>query len=78
MLINVFFSHRRTWYRKFRAALNACATLDEIERLLRVKVERWRDKTPRPMDEEDEDESDCDEELTHTEIVEDFGSLFLE
>jgi tRNA-dihydrouridine synthase 1 len=72
MLINVFFSHRRTWYRKFRAALSACTTLDPIEKLLRVKVERWRSRPPGPIGE------DSDEELIHIEVVEDLGSLFLD
>lgn len=68
-----FQCHRRPWFRKFRPALSACKTLDEVERLLRVKVERWRGRVPRPLDEED----DSDEE-NQVEIVEDFGSLFLE
>lgn len=66
-------SHRRPWYRKFRPALSACKTLDDVERLLRVKVERWRGRAPRPVDEENE----SDEE-SQVEVVEDFGSLFLE
>ncbi|KAJ7913880.1 t-diRNAhydrouridine synthase [Mycena leptocephala] len=65
--------HRRPWYRKFRPALSACKTLDDVERLLRVKVERWRGRAPRPVDEE----NDSDEE-SQVEVVEDFGSLFLE
>jgi len=32
---------RRPWFNKFRAALNRCQTLDDIERLL-SKVQRWR------------------------------------
>ncbi|KAJ6495409.1 FMN-linked oxidoreductase [Mycena sanguinolenta] len=67
-----FQCHRRPWYRKFRSALNTCTTLDDLERLLRVKVERWRGRVPRPMDEDDSDEEG------QIEIVEDFGSLFLE
>jgi tRNA-dihydrouridine synthase 1 len=53
--------------------LSACKTLDDVERLLRVKVERWRGRAPRPVDEE----NDSDEE-SQVEVVEDFGSLFLE
>ncbi|KAJ7255873.1 FMN-linked oxidoreductase [Mycena haematopus] len=67
-----FQCHRRPWYRKFRSALSACTSLDELERLLRIKVERWRGRLPRPMDEDDSDEKG------QIEIVEDFGSLFLE
>ncbi|KAI0644800.1 FMN-linked oxidoreductase [Trametes meyenii] len=37
---------RRPWYSKFRAALGRCGSLDEIETLLRVKVQRWRGLTP--------------------------------
>jgi len=33
---------RRPWYPKFRAALNHCETLEEIETLLRRKVAKWR------------------------------------
>ncbi|KAF7344411.1 FMN-linked oxidoreductase [Mycena sanguinolenta] len=53
-----FQCHRRPWYHKFRSALNACTTLDDLERLLRVKVERWRGRVPRPMDEDDSDDED--------------------
>jgi hypothetical protein len=67
-------SHRRPWYRKFRSALNACQTLDDVDRLLRVKVERWRGRAPRLVD-ADEDQSEEEKEAV---IVEDFGSLFLE
>ncbi|KAJ6595572.1 FMN-linked oxidoreductase [Mycena vulgaris] len=69
-----FQCHRRPWYRKFRPALNACKTLDEVDRLLRVKVERWRGRVPK-LAEADEDPSDEENEV---EVVEDFGSLFLE
>ena len=40
-------SGRRPWYAKFRNALTACKSLDEIELLLKRKVERWRGQTPR-------------------------------
>jgi hypothetical protein len=35
-------SKRRPWFPKFRTKLGQCATLDEIEALLRVKARRWR------------------------------------
>ncbi|KAJ6459725.1 t-diRNAhydrouridine synthase [Mycena vitilis] len=69
-----FQCQRRPWYRKFRPALSACKTLDDVERLLRLKVERWRGRAPRPVDEEE----DCSDEDSEVEVVEDFGSLFLE
>ncbi|KAI0737241.1 FMN-linked oxidoreductase [Daedaleopsis nitida] len=33
---------RRPWFGQFRAALGRCGTVEEIEQLLRVKVQRWR------------------------------------
>ncbi|KAF8205446.1 FMN-linked oxidoreductase [Mycena galopus ATCC 62051] len=68
-----FQCHRRSWYRKFRTALSTCATLDEIETLLRIKVERWRGRVPRPLGEEEDSDGGGP-----VEIVDDFGSLFLE
>ncbi|KAJ7691600.1 FMN-linked oxidoreductase [Mycena rosella] len=70
-----FQCHRRPWYRKFRPALSACKTLDDVDRLLRVKVERWRGRAPRLVDDEDEDHSDGEKDA---ELVEDFGSLFFD
>ncbi|KAJ4490156.1 t-diRNAhydrouridine synthase [Lentinula aciculospora] len=35
---------RRPWSNKLRSALNACTNLDDIEHLLRIKVQRWRGK----------------------------------
>ncbi|TBU40847.1 FMN-linked oxidoreductase [Dichomitus squalens] len=37
---------RRSWFNKFRAALGRCDTIDAIEKLLRVKVQRWRGLPP--------------------------------
>ncbi|KAJ7104450.1 t-diRNAhydrouridine synthase [Mycena belliarum] len=71
-----FQCHRRPWYRKFRPALGACKTLDDVERLLRVRVERWRGRTPRPLD--DDEEEDLSDGPDACDVVEDFGSLFLE
>ncbi|KAJ3783473.1 FMN-linked oxidoreductase [Lentinula aff. detonsa] len=52
---------RRPWSRKLRAALNACTDLDDIERLLRVKIQRWRGMTIKSFTETDsEDEQDFD------------------
>ncbi|KAJ7167420.1 t-diRNAhydrouridine synthase [Mycena crocata] len=66
-----FQCHRRPWYRKFRPALGACKTIDEIDALLRFKVERWRGTVPRRV----KDDSDEENEV---EVTEDFGMLFLE
>ena len=38
-------SERRPWFSKFRTKLGQCASLDEIEALLRVDVKRWRGLT---------------------------------
>jgi hypothetical protein len=35
-------SQRRPWFHKFRTKLGRCASLDEIEALLKVNVRRWR------------------------------------
>ncbi|PFH48703.1 hypothetical protein AMATHDRAFT_64798 [Amanita thiersii Skay4041] len=55
---------RHPWFNNFRADLDATTTLEEIERLLIVKVERWLSRTPRCLQTEPEDvlESDasCD------------------
>jgi len=40
-------SERRPWFKKFRAALAATSSLDAIENLLRVKVQRWRGRSLR-------------------------------
>ncbi|TFK85518.1 FMN-linked oxidoreductase [Polyporus arcularius HHB13444] len=64
---------RRPWFNKFRAALGRCETVDEIERLLRVKVQRWRGLAPLASDEVDDgaDEADDDEERDKAAEVED-------
>ncbi|KAF7325772.1 FMN-linked oxidoreductase [Mycena kentingensis (nom. inval.)] len=36
-----FQCHRRSWYTKFRTALNACESLDEISALVNGKLRRW-------------------------------------
>ena len=57
-------SGRRPWFNKFRAALGRCDTVDAIEKLLRVKVQRWRGLPPlshEDTDDEDAQESDIDE-----------------
>ncbi|KAG7448563.1 FMN-linked oxidoreductase [Guyanagaster necrorhizus] len=33
---------RKPWYQKFRAALGSCCDVDDVEQMLRTKVERWR------------------------------------
>ena len=57
-------SGRRPWFNKFRAALGRCDTVDAIEKLLRVKVQRWRGLLPllhEDADDEDAQKSDIDE-----------------
>ncbi|RPD58055.1 FMN-linked oxidoreductase [Lentinus tigrinus ALCF2SS1-6] len=53
---------RRPWYNKFRAALTRCGTVDEIERLLRVRVQRWRGLAPLAEDETEDDEAEAAED----------------
>lgn len=40
---------RRPWFNKFRGALCSTASVEEVEHLLRVKVERWRGRRPRSL-----------------------------
>ena len=51
-------SGRRPWFNKFRATSGRCQTVDEIHRLLRVKVQRWRGLAPLTVDEDEGDEED--------------------
>ena len=53
-------SGRRPWFTQFRAALGRCASLEDIERLLRGRVRRWRGDAA-PDDDFDSDDSDADE-----------------
>lgn len=60
-------SSRRSWFSKFRAALGATKGIEEVEILLKNKVERWRGTRmknlhPTVGGEEDNDESSGDEE----------------
>ncbi|KAF5389663.1 hypothetical protein D9757_004094 [Collybiopsis confluens] len=43
------YSGRRPWFNKLRSSLNDCSDLDGIEKLLRVKVQRWRGKLDNPL-----------------------------
>ncbi|PIL32998.1 hypothetical protein GSI_05116 [Ganoderma sinense ZZ0214-1] len=56
---------RRPWFNKFRAELGRCDSIDAIEKLLRVKVQRWRGLPPLSEEDADADEeaedSDADE-----------------
>ncbi|KAH7886896.1 FMN-linked oxidoreductase [Phlebopus sp. FC_14] len=40
---------RRTWYSKFRLALNDSKSVDDIETLLQTKVRRWRGKASKEV-----------------------------
>ncbi|KAI0359485.1 FMN-linked oxidoreductase [Trametes cingulata] len=53
---------RRPWYNKFRATLGKCESLEEIERLLRVRVQRWRGLEPLDVDDGDEEGDESGEE----------------
>ena len=62
-------SSRRPWFNKFRGALSSTASVEEVEYLLRVKVERWRGKRPRSLqgqsmhdDHAETEESSCESE----------------
>ncbi|KAJ6612738.1 FMN-linked oxidoreductase [Mycena sp. CBHHK59/15] len=68
-----FQCYRRPWLPKFRTALGACKTLEDVATLLRTKVGKWRGKVSRLAD----DEEELDEEKRIGE-VDDFGLLFLD
>ncbi|KAG5716092.1 tRNA-dihydrouridine synthase 1-like [Termitomyces sp. T112] len=48
---------RRPWFQKFRSALGTTKSMEEMDILLRIKVQRWRGKPPcgRDVDTNDED-----------------------
>jgi len=48
---------RRSWFNKFRVTLNHCQTVEDIDRLLRIKVQRWRGLEPLAPDARASDES---------------------
>lgn len=57
---------RRSWFPRFRAALGATKSLEEVENLLRIKVERWRGTRTKHLrsivgGEDNEDSSDDEE-----------------
>ncbi|KAJ8473809.1 hypothetical protein ONZ51_g7624 [Trametes cubensis] len=59
---------RRPWFNKFRSILGQSDSISEIEKLLRVKVQRWRGLQPLSDDEDqDENEGACttDDERTN-------------
>ncbi|KAJ7635031.1 FMN-linked oxidoreductase [Roridomyces roridus] len=73
-----FQCHRRPWYnRKFRPALSACKTIDEIDRLVGVKVERWRGRSPRRVEQDGDDSASGSEDAADG-VADDLDSLFLE
>lgn len=47
---------------KFMRALTACRTMEEVDKLLRVKTQRWRGKPLIPRDADDVEENSEDEE----------------
>ncbi|GLB42381.1 putative catalyzes the synthesis of dihydrouridine, a modified base found in the D-loop of most tRNAs [Lyophyllum shimeji] len=49
---------RRPWFQKFRAALGRAKSIEDVEKLLRTRVERWRGRPPRGLDIDITDE-DC-------------------
>lgn len=67
-------SSRRTWITKFHRALANCKDLEEIDRLLRLKVQRWRGK-PLIFQQEDA-ESGSESEVADDRDV-DLGETYL-
>lgn len=55
-------SGRRPWFSKFRNALTQCKTLDEIEDLLRWRVQRWRGDAAAPLEDNDTPNDDEDKD----------------
>lgn len=58
-------SSRRSWFPQFRAALGATKSLEETEKLLKIKVERWRGtrtKNLRPTVGGEEDNDECNDD----------------
>ncbi|KII84622.1 hypothetical protein PLICRDRAFT_57589 [Plicaturopsis crispa FD-325 SS-3] len=53
---------RRPWFPKFRSTLKDCHTIDDIEALLRTKVQRWRGKQPLARDDAEASSSGSDDE----------------
>ncbi|KAF8069163.1 FMN-linked oxidoreductase [Lyophyllum atratum] len=52
---------RRPWFQKFRAALGRANSTEDLELLLRTRVERWRGRPPRGLDVDTRDEdTGCD------------------
>jgi len=49
---------------KFLHALTACRTIEEVDKLLRVKTQRWRGKPLIGRDEDDVEEDSEDEEVS--------------
>ncbi|KAG6831847.1 hypothetical protein H0H87_003646 [Tephrocybe sp. NHM501043] len=50
-------SGRRPWFQKFRSALSATKSLEDMDALLRTRVERWRGRPPRGWDGDNSDEN---------------------
>ena len=48
---------------KFMRALTACRTMEEVDKLLRVKTQRWRGKPLIPRDADDAEENSEDERI---------------
>lgn len=57
-------SSQRTWMTKFLRALTACRTIEEIDKLLKVKTQRWRGKPLIPQDADDIEEDSEDERIS--------------
>lgn len=52
---------------KFLRALTACRTIEDVDKLLRVKAQRWRGKSLIPRDLDDTEEDSGDEERVSSE-----------
>jgi hypothetical protein len=57
-------SSQRTWMSKFLRTLTACRTIEEIDKLLKVKTQRWRGKPLIPQDVDDVEEDSEDESIS--------------
>ncbi|KAF9467969.1 FMN-linked oxidoreductase [Collybia nuda] len=52
---------RRPWFKMFRASLGSTRTIEDIETLLRIRVEKWRGRPPRGRDYDVEDHPGIDD-----------------
>ena len=56
-------SGRRPWFPKFRAALKAGDAVDSIDHLLRFKVEKWRGRSSRNPEADENSDEETEENI---------------